>query len=54
VLDDLASPIAAINVGLERFAESLAAQEVEVIQVDWRPPAGGDERLLEILEKLRR
>ena len=54
VLDDLASPIAAINVGLERFAESLAAQEVEVTQVDWRPPAGGDERLLEILEKLRR
>jgi FdrA protein len=54
VLDDLAPPIAAINVGLERFAESLAAQEVEVTQVDWRPPAGGDERLLEILEKLRR
>ena len=54
VLDDLASPAAAINVGLERFAESLAAQEVEVIQVDWRPPAGGDERLLEILDKLRR
>ncbi len=54
VLDDLASPIAAINVGLERFAESLAAQEVEVTQVDWRPPAGGEERLLEILEKLRR
>jgi FdrA protein len=53
-LDDLASPAAAINVGLERFAESLAAQEVEVIQVDWRPPAGGDERLLEILDKLRR
>jgi FdrA protein len=48
VLDDLAPPIAAINVGLERFAESLAAQEVEVTQVDWRPPAGGDERLLEI------
>jgi FdrA protein len=53
-LDDLAPPTAAINVGLERFAESLAAQDVEAIQVDWHPPAGGDERLLEILEKLRR
>ncbi len=53
-LDDLTQPAAAINVGLERFAESLAAQEVEAIQLDWRPPAGGDERLLEILEKLRR
>lgn len=54
VLDDLEPPIAAINVGLERFAESLAAQDVGVVQVDWRPPAGGDERLLQILEKLRR
>jgi FdrA protein len=53
-LEDLTQPAAAINVGLERFAESLAAQEVEAIQLDWRPPAGGDERLLEILEKLRR
>jgi FdrA protein len=53
-LDDLGPPTAAINVGLERFAESLAAQDVEATQVDWRPPAGGDERLLEILEKLRR
>jgi FdrA protein len=54
VLDDLTPPAAAVNVGLERFADSLAAQEVEVIQVNWRPPAGGDERLLEILERLRR
>lgn len=53
-LDDLAPPIAAVNVGLERFAKSLAAQDAKVIQVDWRPPAGGDARLLDILEKLRR
>jgi len=45
---------AAINIGLERFAEGVAAQGAEVVHVDWRPPAGGDARLGEILEKLRR
>ncbi len=47
-------PIAAVNVGLEVFAESLLTQGADVTQVDWRPPAGGDARLMEILEKLGR
>lgn len=41
-----------INVGLERFSNSVKEQEVPAIQVDWRPPAGGNRRLMEILEKL--
>ena len=41
------------NVGLERFAESLRAQGAPVIQVDWRPPASGDERLMAILKRMR-
>ena len=45
--------LAAINVGLESFTESLQAQEAPVIQVDWKPPAGGDERLMAILERMR-
>jgi FdrA protein len=49
----LNEPLAGINVGLESFAESLQAQEAPVIQVDWRPPAGGDERLMAILEKMK-
>jgi FdrA protein len=49
----LHEPLAAINVGLESFTESLMAQGAPVIQVDWRPPAGGDERLMAILERLR-
>jgi FdrA protein len=49
----LHQPLAAINVGLESFAESLAAQEAPVVQVDWRPPAGGDEKLMAILERMR-
>jgi len=49
----LHEPLSAINVGLESFAESLMAQGASVIQVDWRPPAGGDERLIAILERMR-
>lgn len=45
---------AVINVGSPHFAAGLRAQGVEVSQVDWRPPADGDPRLLEALERLER
>jgi FdrA protein len=41
-----------INVGLEAFADSLTAQGVEVVSVDWQPPAGGKQKLIDILDKL--
>lgn len=41
-----------INVGLRGFAESLEQQEVEVVQVDWVPPAGGDQEMIDLLERL--
>ena len=47
------SAFAAINVGLESFTDSLRDQGAEVVQVDWRPPAGGDERLANLLTRLR-
>ena len=47
------APMAAINVGLETFAESLRAQNAAVVHVDWRPPAGGDDRLGAILARMR-
>ena len=50
----LHQPLAAINVGLESFAESLMAQDAPVIQVDWQPPAGGNEKLMAILERMKR
>lgn len=50
----LNQPLAAINVGLESFTESLLAQKAQVIQVDWRPPAGGNQRLMAILERMKR
>jgi FdrA protein len=46
-------PLAAINAGLESFAESLTIQGAAVVQVDWRPPAGGNEKLMKILERMR-
>jgi hypothetical protein len=39
------SELAAVNVGLSSFAETLRGQGVAVVDVDWRPPAAGDERL---------
>jgi len=41
-----------INIGLETFFETLKNQGVEVIHVDWHPPAEGDSRMIEILDKL--
>jgi FdrA protein len=53
-LPSLQRPTAGINVGLESFAENLTAQAAPVIQVDWRPPAGGNERLMAILERMKK
>ena len=36
------SRLSVVNLGLASFADNLAALGVEVAQVDWRPPAGGD------------
>jgi FdrA protein len=47
------APLAAINVGLESFAGSLTSQQVPVVHVDWRPPAGGNEKLMGILERMK-
>lgn len=41
-----------INVGLLSFKESLEKEGYKVVQVDWKPPAGGDEEALEALKKL--
>lgn len=52
-LSAINQPMAAINVGLETFTESLSEQGAQVIQVDWRPPASGDEKLMGILERMK-
>lgn len=48
----LGGPLAVVNLGLDVFAENLEQEKVPVVRVDWRPPAGGDERLARILDKL--
>lgn len=50
----LGEGLAAINLGLESFFESLKDQGAEVVQVDWRPPAGGNEKLMDILAKMKK
>jgi len=52
-LDSLVSEFSAINVGLDSFAESLQSQEAEVVQVDWKPAAGGNADLAALLEKMK-
>lgn len=52
-LSVLKDPLSAINVGVESFAESLLAQDASVIHVDWRPPAGGNQELMSILERMK-
>lgn len=41
-----------INIGVDIFSEALKAQDVEVVNIDWRPPAGGDLEVLKLLERL--
>jgi hypothetical protein len=48
----LNAPLKVVNLGLESFARELAQQGVEVVHVDWTPPAGGDPALAELLSKL--
>ena len=52
-LEQLNQPLAAINVGLESFYESLTLQGAQAVQVEWRPPAGGNEKLAALLAKMK-
>ena len=49
----LSQPVRVINLGLRSFAVELEAAGVEVLHVDWRPPSGGDARLLALLAVLQ-
>ncbi len=48
----LEGPLKVVNVGLAGFAVELGQQGVEVVQVDWSPPADGDPKLADLLSKL--
>lgn len=44
----------AINVGVESFWQSVVGQGGTAVQVEWRPPAGGNEKLAGILAKMKK
>ena len=41
-----------INMGIDSFSEDLRKAEVPVIQMDWRPPAAGNRKLIALLDSL--
>ena len=41
-----------VNLGLESFARNLSGAGVPVVQVDWKPPAGGDSKVLAALDAI--
>ncbi len=53
-LEQLKQPLTAINVGLESFYDSLLSQGAQAVHVEWRPPAGGNEKLAALLAKMRK
>lgn len=48
----LSSPIVVVNVGVKDFGEAIEQQGSKVIYVEWSPPAGGDQKMIEILDQL--
>lgn len=47
------SSLSVINIGLESFNDSMLVQNVYSLHLDWKPIAGGDERIITILEKIK-
>jgi hypothetical protein len=42
-----------INMGLESFHKDLKSQKVDSLQMNWRPVAGGNEKMRVLLERLK-
>jgi FdrA protein len=51
-VDLLSKPLVIINVGLYSFGQNIINQGVEMIHVEWKPPAGGDKEMIALLDKL--
>jgi FdrA protein len=52
-LEQLKSPLAAINVGLESFYDSLTSQGAQAVHVEWKPPASGNEKMAALLARMK-
>lgn len=52
-LEQLKQPLAGVNVGLESFYESLISQGAQAVHVEWKPPAGGNEKMAALLARMK-
>ena len=41
-----------INIGLKSFTEAIQSSDAQVVQFNWRPIAGGNEKLMKVLQYL--
>lgn len=52
ILNLFRSELVTVNVGPKLFASALEKQGYKTIQVEWKPLAGGDKEMQEILDLL--
>lgn len=48
-----AKELKVLNMGLESFHQDLKSQEVASIHMDWRPAAGGNKKMMSMLDRLK-
>ncbi len=53
-VERLLNEVRVVNIGLAGFSRDLKSRGIDVVQVDWSPPAGGDARLIALLDRLDR
>jgi len=53
ILELFNSEIKVINLGIPSFAEDLERQNIKVIKVNWRPTALGNEKVVNLLNRIR-
>ena len=41
------------NVGVDIFASAFRAQDTPCVHVEWKPPAGGNKKMADLLAKLK-
>lgn len=51
-LDLFQGSIIAINVGIQDFGSALEQQGIQVVYVEWAPPAEGDQEMIDLLDQL--
>jgi hypothetical protein len=54
IVDLFKEDLVVVNMGLDTFADTLRKEQVKVLQMNWSPPAGGNQRLIRLLDKLEK